>query len=73
MDSLAIDEDKEAEEEIKAYEVTCRVDLLAGSRLLVGSWKKKIDLVGSGGELKVSSISSPLVRVNSGAVVEGRS
>ena len=65
-------EDKEVEEETEADEVTCRISLLAGSRLLVGSWdKNKINLVGSGGELKVLSTSSPLARVNS-EVVEGR-
>ena len=67
-------EDKESEEEVEADEVTCEVDLLAGGRLSVGSWDgNKFELIGSDGELKVLSISSPLGRVNSGRVVEGRS
>ena len=65
-------EDKEAEEEIEADDVTCEVDLLAGSVWSVGSWDgNKFELIGSDGELNVSSISSPLGRVNSGRVVEG--
>ena len=67
-------EDKEAEEEIEADDVTCVVDLLAGSMLSVRSSDgNKFELIGSDGELNVSSISSPLGRVKSGKVLEERS
>ena len=73
MDSLAIGEDK-AGEEIEAEKLTCGI-VLVGSRLSKRSCdENENSSVGSGGKLKVSSvssISSPVASVNSGAVVEG--